>query len=77
MGSSKNMQPTANKGGMFSRSASANPGFYNWNYIYVNYCDGTGHQGYAKDPIVVGGVNVYFRGEKIVKSILTTHLAQL
>ena len=25
--------------------------FYNWNRVFVVYCDGSGHQGYIKEPI--------------------------
>ena len=67
LGSSKNKKQTADKSGIFGRNSTTNPEFYNWNYIFMNYCDGTGFQGYAKDPLVIQGQKVYFKGEKIVK----------
>lgn len=29
--------------------------FYNWNRIYLLYCDGSGHQGYTKDLVEYDG----------------------
>ena len=36
--------------------------FYNWNRFFFIYCDGTGHQGYIKDPVQVNNQTLYFRG---------------
>ncbi|CAD8118533.1 unnamed protein product [Paramecium sonneborni] len=77
MGSSKNKAQQVNIGGIFSRDSKINPVLYNWNSIYINYCDGTGHQGYAKDPIIVNGVNLYFRGNSITRSIINQFLNEL
>lgn len=30
--------------------------------VHMKYCDGTGHQGYKKDPIDYKGTKLYFRG---------------
>lgn len=77
LGSSKNLAATSSQGGFFVRNEASNPQFYNWNYVYINYCDGTGHQGYASKPYDVGGKPVYFRGERIVKSILNQFMGEL
>jgi hypothetical protein len=39
--------------------------FRNWKKIYLNYCDGSGHQGTRKDPVEVDGQKIYFRGHNI------------
>ena len=39
--------------------------FKDWTIVYLKYCDGTGHQGYKKDPLVYKGQNLYFRGQNI------------
>lgn len=36
--------------------------FYNWNRIYVIYCDGSGHQGLIHQPVKLNGKTLYFRG---------------
>lgn len=36
--------------------------FYNWNRIFVIYCDGTGHQGYIESPLNISGKSIYFKG---------------
>lgn len=48
--------------GYFSSSEEDNPMFWNWNKIALNYCDGTIHQGYLKEPINVNGTDLWFRG---------------
>lgn len=56
--------------GIFNRDEKLNPEFYNWNIIYINYCDGTGHQGYREEPILIKDQLIYIRGDRIFKSIL-------
>lgn len=43
MGSSKFSPSSITMDGLFNRNKNVNPYFYNWNTIFVNYCDGTGH----------------------------------
>ncbi|KAM3143650.1 hypothetical protein pb186bvf_004146 [Paramecium bursaria] len=69
LGSSKFTPQTTQMTGIFSRNKAFNPTFYNWNTIHINYCDGTGHQGYAKNPLIYKDTKIYIRGEKIFKSI--------
>lgn len=38
----------------------------------VPYCDGALHQGYAKDPIRYKDAALYFRGNRITKSLFDT-----
>ena len=48
--------------GYFSSMQEYNPNFWNWNKIYIRYCDGSNHQGYVKDPIDHNGTKLWFRG---------------
>ncbi len=38
--------------------------------ITILDCDGTGHQGYAKDPVPFNNTNLYFRGENNTKATI-------
>ena len=33
-----------------------------WTIVHMKYCDGTGHQGYKKDPVEYKGTKLWFRG---------------
>lgn len=50
LGSSKFNRPEVVLDGIFSRNETLNPEFYNWNFIYINYCDGTGIPGLRSRP---------------------------
>eukprot|EP00825_Cyclidium_porcatum_P016600 TRINITY_DN1955_c0_g5_i1.p1 TRINITY_DN1955_c0_g5~~TRINITY_DN1955_c0_g5_i1.p1 ORF type:complete len:406 (-),score=51.24 TRINITY_DN1955_c0_g5_i1:220-1437(-) len=63
LGSSKNWPKTKEFDGILSNSQSSNPDFYNWNQVVINYCDGSLHQGYIKDPIIYQSKQIYFRGQ--------------
>jgi hypothetical protein len=39
--------------------------YRDWTIVYLKYCDGTGHQGYKKDPIPYKNKNLYFRGHNV------------
>ncbi|KRX06034.1 DnaJ domain [Pseudocohnilembus persalinus] len=43
-------------------SEENNPRFYNWNKIYIPYCDGTLHQGYVEKTIKHLLFKLHFRG---------------
>jgi hypothetical protein len=63
LGSSKNYNETISDfWGILSGNPDKNPKFWDWNRIFVKYCDGTGHQGYAKNPVNYNGTDIYFRG---------------
>ena len=47
---------------MMSGDSTNDINFYNWNRFFFIYCDGTGHQGYIKDTLLVQNQNLYFRG---------------
>jgi hypothetical protein len=46
-------------------SRHPNSYFRNWKKIFLNYCDGSGHQGSVKDPVTIDGEQIYFRGHDI------------
>lgn len=39
--------------------------FKDWTIARLKYCDGTGHQGYKKDPVSYKGKDLYFRGHNV------------
>jgi hypothetical protein len=47
---------------IYGGEESKNEQFYNWHRFIIPYCDGTGNQGYIKDAINVGGMDLFFRG---------------
>ena len=48
-----------------------NPMFYNWNKIYIKYCDGSLHLGNVEQPIIYNNTKLYIRGEENVKFVLS------
>ncbi|CAA0831888.1 Pectin acetylesterase 8 [Striga hermonthica] len=55
-------------GGIMSSNQSTNPDFYNWNVVYLRYCDGSSFTGdvEAVDP----GTNLHYRGSRIFSAIV-------
>ena len=45
LGSSKSWAPTFEPQGFLSDNASANADFYDWNVVFVKYCDGASFAG--------------------------------
>lgn len=48
--------------GFFSNDPEYNPMYYNYNKIYINYCDGTLGLGNLEDPIYFNETWLYFHG---------------
>ncbi|CAN4087153.1 unnamed protein product [Withania somnifera] len=73
LGSSRNMEPWLFKG-IFSKSQTANSDFYNWNKVFVRYCDGGGFTGDVEyvDP----ATNLHFRGARIFEAVMADLLAR-
>lgn len=61
LGSSSNYSVMMSVGDGILSDSSQNP-FKNWTMIHMKYCDGTGHQGYKKDPVSYKDTKLYFRG---------------
>ncbi|XP_060168230.1 pectin acetylesterase 8-like [Lycium barbarum] len=60
--------------GIFSKNQSSNSEFYNWNKVFVRYCDGGAFTGNAEsvDP----ATNLHFRGARIFEAVLEDLLAK-
>lgn len=39
--------------------------FMNATRVLLKYCDGTGHQGSRRNPVVYKGTSLYFRGHNV------------
>lgn len=48
--------------GMISNSSDVNPQLYNWNKVFVAYCDGGSYAGARTAPVTVGSQTIYYRG---------------
>lgn len=46
-------------------SDNINNEYRDWTIFHLKYCDGTGHQGYRKSPILYKNTNLYFRGHNV------------
>jgi hypothetical protein len=62
IGSTKNLAEVWYEGDRFPGDINFDLNFYNWNRYWIVYCDGTGHQGYLEQPVVVKNTSLYFRG---------------
>ncbi len=47
---------------VYSGDKSEDVVYYNWNRVFVIYCDGSGHQGYIDKPFNLNGKDLYFKG---------------
>jgi len=67
-GSSKFMKPIAFDG-VLSDQQPQNPDFYNWNKVFVRYCDGASFSGDAEGE-AENGTKLYFRGLRIWEAVV-------
>ncbi|GFP81558.1 protein notum homolog, partial [Phtheirospermum japonicum] len=60
--------------GILSPMQANNPDFYNWNRVYVRYCDGSSFMGdvEAVDP----ETNLHYRGSRIYNAVVDELLAK-
>ncbi|XP_031561951.1 uncharacterized protein LOC116297794 [Actinia tenebrosa] len=75
LGSSLKFTHLHNAEGLLSRDEAKNQDFYNWNAVYVPYCDGASYTGNRSHPIVVKERMIYFRGKRILSALLDDLLA--
>ncbi|GAB5037332.1 notum homolog [Nannochloropsis oceanica] len=71
LGSSNDYKPTTQLVlGKLSNSADRNPSFYNWNIVFVRYCDGGYFSGDVSEPVIYMDKPLYFRGAYIHRALL-------
>ncbi|KAM3264179.1 pectin acetylesterase 8-like [Capsicum annuum] len=73
-GSSAKMDQHYDFSGMLSNDPKFNPEFYNWNRVYVRYCDGGSFTGDVE--AIHPGTGLHYRGARIFKAIIEDLLAQ-
>ncbi|XP_076912898.1 pectin acetylesterase 8-like [Bidens hawaiensis] len=67
LGSSK-LMPELYFSGILSNRSDQNPNFYNWNRVYMRYCDGSSFTGDVEAVDLVN--NLYFRGARVFNAIV-------
>ena len=63
--------------GMLSNDPAVNPAAYNWNKVFLAYCDGGSYAGSVVAPVSVSGKQIYYRGRYILDAVYATLAAQL
>lgn len=72
LGSSKNYPATANLGGgYFDNNPAVNPQMYNWNMVFMRYCDGGSFSGANMTVTEYSSTKLYFRGKLILRAMVT------
>jgi len=56
-------------GGYFSNSATQNPLMYNWNMVFLVYCDGASFASNATEPVSYGNQTIYYRGALVREAV--------
>lgn len=57
-------------GNYFSRNNTVNPLMYNWNMVYMHYCDGSLWLGNITDYVISQGTKMFIRGRANVQAII-------
>ena len=71
LGSTKHLPPSPPIiEGINSPDPQVNPDFYDWNLVWVVYCDGASFTGNRVQPVTVDGQQIYFRGKKVLDTII-------
>lgn len=66
LGSSKAYPANASLGGgYFSTDPKQNPLMYNWNHVYMRYCDGASFSGNNETVVSYKGKSLHFRGKRV------------
>lgn len=63
LGSSTTYPSNLTSGGVLSNNPQINPDFYQWNAVYLAYCDGGSWTGSNQDAVYYQGTPLYFRGK--------------
>jgi len=61
-------------GGYFSMDHKQNPLMYNWNAVYIRYCDGASLSGDKATPTVHNNTTLHFRGRAILDAEINSLL---
>lgn len=71
LGSSSTYPKTANlEGGYFDTNPASNPQMYNWNAVYLKYCDGNSFSGSNSTAQPWGNLTLHFRGKHILDGMI-------
>lgn len=71
LGSTKHLPPSPPViQGINSANEQINPDFYDWNLVWIVYCDGASFTGDREDPVVVRGENIFFRGKRVLDAVI-------
>ena len=57
-------------GNYFSTDAKQNPLMYNWNVVYLRYCDGNSFTGSNSTATKIYNVELHWRGKHILDGII-------
>lgn len=63
------------RGGYFDSDAVINPAFYNWNLVFMRYCDGASWAGLREHPVQMDGATLHYRGHAILEATIEDLLA--
>ncbi|KAI8492473.1 hypothetical protein Bbelb_299260 [Branchiostoma belcheri] len=69
-GSTRRLRTRDTFGGFLSPNQDENPDFFNWNLVYIHYCDGACFTSNRPDPVTLKGKTLYFRGQAILDAVL-------
>eukprot|EP01084_Bolivina_argentea_P136188 239864_1 len=80
LGSTKNDAAThnLNKVGFLGNDSTTSPLMYNWNKVFVRYCDGMSYAGDVTDPVVNpknSSELMYYRGKRILNAVFESLLS--
>lgn len=76
LGSSKKYPTHANyDDGYMSTNEKTNPLAYNWNTVYIKYCDGAAHGGDNSTTVKAGKYELHFRGRRNMMAVFDELIA--
>lgn len=61
--------------GLLSYNSIENPLTWNWNKVFVPYCDGASFSGDVDEPVNFQGMDLHFKGYKILQAVYSHLLA--
>eukprot|EP01084_Bolivina_argentea_P258666 436173_1 len=68
-----------NEIGFLGNDSKTSPLFYNWNKIFMRYCDGASYSGNVLDPIINpnnASMLMYYRGKRLLNALFESLLSQ-